>query len=93
MAERDAFVVPAQAKVNLYLHVVGRRIDGFHLLDSLIVFAGIGDTVEVRPSDALTFAVEGPMAAGVPANDDNLILKAARTLAAGPAGARPGGGR
>lgn len=82
MAERDAFAVPAPAKVNLYLHVIGRRADGFHLLDSLIVFAGIGDTVEVRPSDALTFAVEGPMAAGVPATDDNLVLKAAWALAA-----------
>lgn len=82
MAERDAFAVPAPAKVNLYLHVVGRRADGFHLLDSLIVFAGIGDTVEVRPSDALTFTVDGPMAAGVPATDDNLVSKAARALAA-----------
>lgn len=82
MAERDAFAVPAPAKVNLYLHVVGRRADGFHLLDSLIVFAGIGDTVEVRPSSALTFTVDGPMAAGVPATDNNLVLKAARALAA-----------
>ena len=82
MAERDAFAVPAPAKVNLYLHVVGRRSDGFHLLDSLIVFAGVGDTIEVRPSAALIFAVEGPMAEGVPANDDNLVPKAARALAA-----------
>lgn len=82
MAERDAFAVPAPAKVNLYLHVVGRRPDGFHLLDSLIAFAGIGDTVEVRPAPSLAFSVEGPMAAGVPANDDNLVPRAARALAA-----------
>ena len=43
--------VDARAKVNLYLHVVGRRPDGYHLLDSLVVFPDIGDVIEVAPAD------------------------------------------
>lgn len=43
--------VEAPAKVNLYLRIVGRRTDGYHLLDSLVVFPAIGDTVEVEPAD------------------------------------------
>ncbi len=73
--------VAAPAKVNLYLHVVGRRDDGYHLLDSLVAFAGIGDTVEVRRKQGFSLALEGPFAAGVPAGDDNLVLRAARALA------------
>lgn len=53
MSERRAAMirVEARAKVNLYLHVTGRRADGYHLLDSLVVFPAIGDTVEVQPAD------------------------------------------
>jgi len=83
--------VRAPAKVNLYLHVTGRRDDGYHLLDSLIAFADAADTIQVRPAETLTLAVDGPFAAGVPAGADNLVLKAAMALAetAGvPAGAR-----
>nr|WP_325601823.1 4-(cytidine 5'-diphospho)-2-C-methyl-D-erythritol kinase [Rhodopila sp.] len=80
----------APAKVNLYLHVVGRRDDGYHLLDSLVVFAGIGDRLTVEPSDALTLRVTGPFAAGLAAEADNLVLRAARALA-GLCGAVPRG--
>jgi 4-diphosphocytidyl-2-C-methyl-D-erythritol kinase len=83
--------VRAPAKVNLYLHVTGRRDDGYHLLDSLIAFADAADTIQVRPAETLTLAVDGPFAAGVPAGADNLVLKAATALAetAGvPGGAR-----
>ncbi len=73
--------VAAPAKVNLYLHVVGRRPDGYHLLDSLVAFAGIGDTVETRAAPDISLAIEGPFAAGVPAGADNLVLRAARALA------------
>jgi 4-diphosphocytidyl-2-C-methyl-D-erythritol kinase len=73
--------VRAPAKVNLYLHVTGRRDDGYHRLDSLIAFAGVADTIEVRPADRLTLTVDGPFAAGVPAGTDNLVVKAATALA------------
>ncbi|TMK10035.1 MAG: 4-(cytidine 5'-diphospho)-2-C-methyl-D-erythritol kinase, partial [Alphaproteobacteria bacterium] len=53
----------APAKINLYLHVIGRRADGYHLLDSLIAFADIGDTITAAPADALALTVDGPEAA------------------------------
>ncbi|MGB8274188.1 MAG: 4-(cytidine 5'-diphospho)-2-C-methyl-D-erythritol kinase, partial [Alphaproteobacteria bacterium] len=78
----------APAKLNLYLHVTGRRTDGFHMVDSLIAFAGIHDTViaasageSKRGGEPLTLKVEGPMAQGLAADDGNLVLRAARTLA------------
>jgi 4-diphosphocytidyl-2-C-methyl-D-erythritol kinase len=82
--------VLAQAKVNLYLHVLGRRGDGYHRLDSLVVFADIGDRVEASPADQLSLSVGGPEAAALAdLGDDNLVLRAARlyieaTRAAGP---------
>ncbi|OIR00836.1 4-diphosphocytidyl-2-C-methyl-D-erythritol kinase [mine drainage metagenome] len=82
-------VWPARAKVNLYLHVVGRRADGYHLLDSLAVFPDIGDSLTVRPAADLTLALAGPAAAALAAEPDNLVLRAARALAA-TAGIAPG---
>lgn len=76
-----ALAVAARAKINLYLHITGRRSDGYHLLDSLIVFAALGDTIEVREDDALSLAVEGPFAAAIPHGSDNLVLRAAHALA------------
>ena len=81
MTQTPAIAVEAWAKVNLYLHVVGRRTDGYHLLDSLMAFAGVGDTITVWPADDLSLAIEGPFAGDVPAGDDNLVLRAARMLA------------
>ena len=72
---------PAPAKVNLYLHVVGRRPDGYHLLDSLAVFAGIGDLLHAGSADGLTLDLHGPFAGGLAAEPDNLVLRAARLLA------------
>ena len=72
---------PAPAKVNLYLHVVGRRPDGYHLLDSLAVFAGVFDMVETTPSSTLTLTIGGPFGGGLAAEPDNLVLRAARHLA------------
>jgi 4-diphosphocytidyl-2-C-methyl-D-erythritol kinase len=80
----------APAKVNLYLHVTGRRDDGYHLLDSLVVFAGIGDTLGATPADRLSLQVTGPFAAGLAGEADNLVLRAARALAAA-AGVTAGG--
>jgi 4-diphosphocytidyl-2-C-methyl-D-erythritol kinase len=77
---REAATEDAPAKINLCLHVTGRRADGYHLLDSLVVFAGVGDRVTAAPGQGLTLAVEGPMAAGLTAGEDNLVLRAARAM-------------
>jgi 4-diphosphocytidyl-2-C-methyl-D-erythritol kinase len=73
-------VEEARAKVNLFLHVLGRRPDGYHLLDSLAVFPGAADTLRAEPADELTLSIEGPFASGL--DGDNLVLRAARALAA-----------
>jgi 4-diphosphocytidyl-2-C-methyl-D-erythritol kinase len=73
---------PAPAKVNLFLHVLGRRPDGYHLLDSLAVFADVGDTLRAEPAAVLSLTIEGPFAGALAAEPDNLVLRAARALAA-----------
>lgn len=78
----DKLIEAAPAKVNLSLHVTGRRDDGYHLLDSLVVFAGVGDQLAARPAPTLSLTVAGPFAAGLAAESDNLVLRAARGLAA-----------
>jgi 4-diphosphocytidyl-2-C-methyl-D-erythritol kinase len=70
----------APAKINLYLHVVGRRADGYHLLDSLIVFAETSDVVTAEADSRLSLAIDGPFAGKLAADDDNLVLRAARDL-------------
>lgn len=70
----------APAKINLALHVTGLRADGYHLLDSLVVFADVGDGLTVEPGAGLALRVDGPRAAGVPEGPDNLVLRAARLL-------------
>jgi 4-diphosphocytidyl-2-C-methyl-D-erythritol kinase len=80
----------APAKINLHLHVVGQREDGYHLLDSLVVFGGAGDWLSVSPADDLSLTVAGPFAAGLASEPDNLVLRAARGLA-DAAGIRPTG--
>jgi 4-diphosphocytidyl-2-C-methyl-D-erythritol kinase len=82
--------VLAPAKVNLYLHVVGRRDDGYHLLDSLVAFADIGDQVEGSPAELPSLAVAGPEAAALAAlGDGNLVLRAARLYIEAARDARP----
>lgn len=71
----------APAKINLTLHVTGRRSDGYHLLDSLVSFAPVGDWLTVAPGEGLTLEVSGPEAAGVPDDMSNLALRAAALLA------------
>jgi 4-diphosphocytidyl-2-C-methyl-D-erythritol kinase len=71
----------APAKVNLTLRVIGRRADGYHEIDSLVVFASVGDTLAFSAGRALALTVDGPTAAASGAIDDNLVLKAARALA------------
>jgi 4-diphosphocytidyl-2-C-methyl-D-erythritol kinase len=74
-------VRPAPAKVNLWLNVVGRRDDGYHLLESLVAFVDLADRIEAKASDRLSLDVEGPLAAHLKDEADNLVLKAARLLA------------
>ncbi len=74
--------VAAPAKLNLYLHVTGRRADGYHTLDSLVAFAGVHDTLSAAPADRLSLDVDGRFAAALPDPAENLILRAARALAA-----------
>ena len=80
----------APAKVNLTLHVLGRRADGYHEIESLVAFAGIGDRLTFRPAERLELAVSGPTATAAGASDDNLVLKAAHALAARVDGLRLG---
>jgi 4-diphosphocytidyl-2-C-methyl-D-erythritol kinase len=72
----------APAKVNLTLHVTGKRADGYHLLDSLVVFAGIGDEISATPAPEFTLDVSGQFSDGVPRDDTNSILRAARMFQA-----------
>lgn len=72
----------APAKINLTLHVTGQRADGYHLLDSLVAFASVGDVVTAE-AGPLSLRLSGPRAAGLSAEaDDNLVLRAARWLGA-----------
>ncbi len=86
-ARRVAF---AAAKVNLSLHVLGRRADGLHDLDSLVGFADVGDRLAFTPGAPLGLTVEGPMAAGLSAGPDNLVRRAASAFAAAYPGSRLG---
>jgi 4-diphosphocytidyl-2-C-methyl-D-erythritol kinase len=78
-----AVEVFAPAKINLTLHVTGRREDGYHLLDSLVVFAPVGDRLKFQAGDTLSLTVEGPEARAVPDNMDNIALRAAALAAEG----------
>jgi len=67
----------APAKVNLALHVTGQRSDGYHLLDSLVAFAGVADDLWIQIGNTISLTTEGPTADKVPADMNNLILKTA----------------
>lgn len=73
----EAFV---PAKVNLTLHVTGQRDDGYHQIDSLAMFADIGDRMTITMPGDYRLTVEGPMADGVPRDETNLVLRAARMI-------------
>lgn len=74
--------VPAPAKINLFLHVGARRADGYHVLHSLVCFAEAGDVLTFTPASTLSLSLGGPFAQGLTGEDGNLILRAARALAA-----------
>jgi 4-diphosphocytidyl-2-C-methyl-D-erythritol kinase len=76
-------VEQARAKVNLTLQVTGRRADGYHELESLVVFAGVSDVLTIDPVDGnnLRLTVKGPQAGPLLYEHDNLVLSAAEALA------------
>lgn len=80
MVAETSIVDAAPAKINLYLHVTGKRADGYHLLDSLVVLADIGDQITATPSDTLSLDYTGPFAKGLPPAKSNLVLHAAERL-------------
>ena len=71
----------ARAKINLWLHVTGRRPDGYHELSSLVAFASVGDCLSVHPSRSFSLTATGRFAADLGVPSDNLILRAAQALA------------
>lgn len=77
----------ARAKINLALHVTGRRDDGYHLIETIAVFADIGDRIGIRPAEADRFSIEGPEAAALAQEDEahNLVVRA-RDMVRGIAG-------
>ncbi|WP_341211763.1 4-(cytidine 5'-diphospho)-2-C-methyl-D-erythritol kinase [uncultured Limimaricola sp.] len=72
----------APAKINLALHVTGLRAGGYHLLDSLVAFAGVGDQLTALAATDLTLEVTGPFSKGVPLDESNTVMRAARALQA-----------
>ena len=70
----------APAKVNLTLHVTGQTADGYHLLDSLVVFAGVADHISATIAPEMRMTVTGPFAFGVPTDGRNLMMRAAEAL-------------
>lgn len=84
LQDDDPGVELAPAKVNLFLHVTGRRADGYHELESLVAFADFGDRVSVRESKDLTLELTGPFShalhAECPSGDENLVMRAANDL-------------
>jgi len=71
----------APAKINLFLHITGRRADGYHLLDSVAVFAGAGDVLSVEPDEGFSLELTGPFGTVLEAEKDNLVLRAGKLLA------------
>lgn len=82
----------ARAKLNLDLLVLGRRPDGYHELDSLVVFAELGDRLTFEPAEGLSLEATGPFSPGLPAPEDDIVLRAARLLLDEMNPTRGGGG-
>ena len=70
----------APAKINLTLHVTGQRDDGYHRLDSLVMFADVGDTLTVEAANTTVLSVTGPQVAGVPKDETNSVIQAASLM-------------
>lgn len=77
----EPFSERAPAKVNLALHVLGRRPDGLHELDSIVAFAGVGDELRFTPAGRFSLTAEGRFASELPATTDNIIARAYGSIA------------
>lgn len=71
----------AHAKINLALHIIGRRLDGYHELDSIVAFADVADVLTIAPAAKPSITLSGPFASDLPPDDENLILAAWHLLA------------
>jgi 4-diphosphocytidyl-2-C-methyl-D-erythritol kinase len=80
----------ARAKVNLTLRVVGRRVDGYHELESVVAFCDCADRLTLTPGPELSLTMTGPLASACGETSDNLVLKAARLLGYSVAGLKVG---
>jgi 4-diphosphocytidyl-2-C-methyl-D-erythritol kinase len=72
----ETFVEAAPAKINLALHVTGRRADGYHSLEMVVGFAELGDELEAASARKDSLSITGPFAAGLGNGDSNLVLRA-----------------
>jgi len=72
----------APAKINLMLHVIGRRDDGYHVMQSVMGFADVGDILEAVPADTYSLTIDGPFAAHAPLDDTNLVTRAVQAMEA-----------
>jgi 4-diphosphocytidyl-2-C-methyl-D-erythritol kinase len=80
-----------RAKVNLTLRVIGRRVDGYHELESVVAFADCADRLTLVPGTELGLTLSGPLAQACGETSDNLVLKAARRLSERMPGLKTGG--
>ncbi|MCA0423318.1 MAG: 4-(cytidine 5'-diphospho)-2-C-methyl-D-erythritol kinase [Proteobacteria bacterium] len=90
MRQTAARTEQAPAKINLTLHITGRRADGLHDLESLVVFADIGDRLTLTPAETPALILSGPTAQVAGPAADNLVLKAVAALAAEFGGLKSG---
>ena len=81
MPTRKMIKVTAHAKVNLTLHVVGQRANGYHELQSLVCLTEFGDQIHLSPAADFSFQVIGPNASGIPVDESNLVVQAAKFMA------------
>ncbi len=72
----------APAKINLYLHITGKRNDGYHELDSLVVFPEIGDNISIEKADGIELSSYGPFSDFLPSTSENIVIRAAKWLKA-----------
>jgi 4-diphosphocytidyl-2-C-methyl-D-erythritol kinase len=80
LASDRPLIERAPAKINLTLHIVGRREDGYHALESLVVFTRSGDTLALTPGPILDLTIDGPTAGAAGAIEENLVIRVVRAL-------------
>jgi 4-diphosphocytidyl-2-C-methyl-D-erythritol kinase len=88
-----ALAMAAHAKLNVFLRVLGHREDGYHDVETLLLPISLADDVFVEPADELSLSLDGPAADGIPSDETNIALRAARALVAEAGGTRPAGAR